>query len=199
MAVTLQGRFVTLRPLSLTDVNEMRELLAGPRDTFQWTLVPHPHEVEAYLASALRSGMVAFATCAPGGEMLGSTRFFDLQKWEWPAGRDPRPGHDGFDACEIGYTWLAAHAQRTPVNTEAKLLMLRHAFETWGCYRVTLKTDERNQRSRRAIERLGARLDGILRAHQAASDGTPRNSAYYTILAGEWPSVRARLEERLAH
>jgi RimJ/RimL family protein N-acetyltransferase len=121
----------------------------------------------------------------------------DLQRWEWPMGKDPRPGEDVFDAAEIGYTWLAESAQRTRINTEAKLLLLRHAFETWRCFRVTLKTDERNQRSRRAIERLGARLDGILRAFQPAADGKPRNTAYFTILAAEWPQVRAGLEARL--
>jgi len=101
------------------------------------------------------------------------------------------------DAAEIGYTWIAPAWQRTAVNTEAKLLMLRHAFETWRCFRVTLKTDERNTRSRRAIERLGAHFDGILRAFQPAVDGKPRNTAYYTILASEWPSVEAALRKKL--
>src|SRR5207249_11767982 len=117
----------------------------------------------------------------------GSTRFFDFQRWS-----------SGIDAVEIGHTWLSAQAQRTAVNTEAKLLMLRHAFETWRCVRVTLKTDERNERSRRAIERLGAHLDGVLRAYQQGADGAPRNTAYYTILAGEWPEVKSGLLGLLA-
>jgi len=102
------------------------------------------------------------------------------------------------DACEIGYTWLAPRAQRTLVNTEAKLLLLRHAFETWKCFRVTIKTDERNQRSRRAIERLGAKLDGLMRSFQPAADGKPRTTAYYTVLAQEWPQVQTALSGRLA-
>ncbi|HUJ24998.1 MAG TPA: GNAT family protein [Myxococcales bacterium] len=191
--VTLRGRHVLLRPLRLEDAAEMRALVAGPRETFRWTSVPRTDEVDAYIARALSPGMVAFATCAAGsGELLGSTRFFDLQRWDWN-----RPEPHEYDGCEIGYTWLAEKAQRTAANTEAKLLMLAHAFDTWRVLRVTLKTDERNERSRRAIERLGARFDGVLRASMAAVDGRPRNSAYYSILAEEWPAVRARLEERL--
>ena len=99
---------------------------------------------------------------------------------------------------EIGHTWLAAAAQRTALNTEAKLLMLGHAFERWEVLRVTLKTDARNVRSRTAIERLGACFDGILRAAMLAADGGPRDTAYYSILAAEWPEVRRRLEAKLA-
>lgn len=199
--LTLRGRSVLLRPLSPADLAEMRALVAGPRETFRWTHVPQPAEVEEYVARAVAEmdarRAVVFATCLATGELVGSTRLFDLQRWEWPSGRDPRAGEDVLDACEIGYTWLAEKAQRTKVNTEAKLLMLRHAFETWRCLRVTLKTDERNHRSRRAIERLGARLDGVLRAFQPGPDGAPRNSAYYTIIQSEWPSVKAKLEEKL--
>jgi len=195
--VTLAGRFVRLEPLAQKHIEGLRAIARGPRDTFEWTVVPGPDEVEDYLAQASAQKAIAFATCQPGGEVVGSTRFFDLQRWDWPPGKDPRAGQDVLDACEIGYTWLAPHAQRTPTNTEAKLLMLRHAFETWRCLRVTLKTDERNWRSRRAIERLGARLDGILRSFQAAADGTPRNTAYYTILATEWPAVRDGLLGKL--
>ncbi|HYY53070.1 MAG TPA: GNAT family protein [Myxococcales bacterium] len=195
--VTLQGRFVLLRPLSREDVSAVRQLAAGPRATFEWALVPAPDRAAQYVENALaqmeRRVALVFAICLPTGEVIGSTRLFDLQRWEWPEGKDPRPGEDVLDAAEIGYTWLAERVQRTAVNTEAKLLLLRHAFETWRCFRVTLKTDERNARSRRAIERLGAHFDGILRAYQPAVDGKPRNTAYYTILAAEWPSVQARL------
>src|SRR5438067_6284960 len=185
--VTLRGRNVLLRPLSMADAAEMRALVAsGPRETFTWTTVPVPETVESYIATAVsameRGEALAFATCRASGELVVSTRFFDFQRWSGPQ----------LDACEIGHTWLAQSAQRTAVNTEAKLLMLGHAFETWGCVRVTLKTDERNARSRAAIERLGARLDGVLRAHQLGSDGKPRNTAYYTILASEWPSVKEK-------
>jgi RimJ/RimL family protein N-acetyltransferase len=129
---------------------------------------------------------------------VGCTRLFDLQRWEWLPGKDPRPGQDVLDACEIGYTWLAPRAQRTPINTEAKLLLLGHAFEIWKCWRVTIKTDERNDRSRRAIERLGAKADGILRAAHPSADGKPRNTAYYAVIAEEWPQVKAGLLARLA-
>ena len=197
--VTLRGRFVLLEPLALRHLEPMRQLVSGPRETFTWAMVPAPDQVESYVRKA-RAQMeqrqaVVFATCLASGELVGCTRLFDLQRWEWA--QDPRAGEDVLDAAEIGYTWLAEHAQRTPVNTEAKLLMLQHAFETWRCFRVTLKTDERNERSRRAIERLGAHFDGVLRAFQPGADGAPRNTAYYTILAAEWPSVKARLEERL--
>jgi RimJ/RimL family protein N-acetyltransferase len=199
--VTLQGVHVLLRPLSRADVPAMRRLASGPRDTFQWGFVPTPEQVEPYVDAALaqveREAALVFAICAPAGEMVGCTRLFDLQRWDWPAGADPRDGEDVLDAAEIGYTWLGESVQRTAVNTEAKLLLLRHAFETWRCHRVTLKTDERNTRSRRAIERLGAHFDGVLRAFQPAADGKPRNTAYYTILSAEWPDVQRRLLEKL--
>lgn len=102
------------------------------------------------------------------------------------------------DAIEIGWTWLAPSAQRTPVNTEAKHLMLALAFERWKVHRVTLKTDERNARSRANIERIGGKLDGILRAHMPASDGGVRNTAIYSIVASEWPVVAKRLDGFLA-
>jgi RimJ/RimL family protein N-acetyltransferase len=199
--VTLKGSFVVLRPLSLHDVAAARGLAAGPRGTFEWALVPLPERVSQYVESALaqveRKAALVFAICRPSGEMVGCTRLFDLQRWDWPEGADRRAGQDVLDAAEIGYTWLAESVQRTAVNTEAKLLLLRHAFETWRCHRVTLKTDERNTRSRRAIERLGAHFDGVLRAFQPAADGRPRNTAYYTILASEWPEVERKLVQRL--
>ncbi|SRR6266566_9786383 len=199
--LTLKGNSVLLRPLSRADVPAMRALAKGPRGTFEWAFVPTPEQVPQYVEAALaqveRKAALVFAVCTPAGEMVGCTRLFDLQRWEWPAGKDPRPGEDVLDAAEIGYTWLAEAAQRTAINTEAKLLLLRHAFETWRCYRVTLKTDERNARSRRGIERLGARFDGVLRAFQPAGDGKPRNTAYYTILAAEWPEVERRLLGKL--
>ncbi len=200
--ITLQGRFVRLRPLSRDDVPAMQKIVDGPRGTFVWTVVPTPAEVDAYVRKAVeemeRRRALVFATCLASGELVGSTRLFDLQRWDWPPGKDPRAGQDVLDGAEIGYTWLVEKAQRTRVNTEAKLLMLRHAFEGWRCLRVTLKTDERNARSRAAIERIGAHFDGVLRAHQPAADGTPRNTAYYTILASEWPELRQRIEARLA-
>ncbi|HZX96607.1 MAG TPA: GNAT family protein [Myxococcales bacterium] len=200
--LTLRGRVVTLRPLSRADIPAVRELARGPRGTFEWGFVPTPEQAAGYVEQAVaqmeRRKLLAFATCLPSGEQVGCTRLYDLQRWDWPPGKDPRPGQDVLDGAEIGYTWLAEKAQRTAANTEAKLLMLRHAFESWKCLRVTLKTDERNARSRAAIERLGAHFDGILRSFQPGADGRPRNTAYYTILDTEWPTVRSRLESRLS-
>jgi RimJ/RimL family protein N-acetyltransferase len=199
--VTLSGKSVVLRPLSRNDVPAMRALAAGPRGTFEWAFVPTPDQVPQYVDGALaqmeRKSALVFAICTPSGGLAGCTRLFDLQRWEWLPGKDQRQGQDVLDAAEIGYTWLAESVQRTSVNTEAKLLLLRHAFQTWRCYRVTLKTDERNTRSRRAIERLGAHFDGVLRAFQPAADGKPRNTAYYTILDREWPDIERRLQQKL--
>jgi RimJ/RimL family protein N-acetyltransferase len=102
------------------------------------------------------------------------------------------------DVVDIGYTWLAGPAQRTHVNTEAKLLMMTHAFEIWEVHRVALQTDVRNTRSRAAIERIGGQLDGIMRADRPGSDDTVRTSARFSIVAAEWPAVKARLTARLA-
>lgn len=199
--VTLRGEHVLLEPLAPRHVEALRAIAAGPRESFTWAMVPTPETLDAYVAQALaqveRRQALVFAICLPSGEPVGCTRLFDLQRWTWPPGADPRPGQDVLDAAEIGYTWLSPAAQRTRVNTEAKLLLLRHAFESWKCLRVTLKTDERNQRSRRAIERLGAHFDGVLRGFQPAADGAPRNTAYYTILDREWPQVRQRLAAML--
>jgi RimJ/RimL family protein N-acetyltransferase len=120
--------------------------------------------------------------------VVGSTRFGNIERWS----------SDAIDAVEIGWTWLAASAQRTAVNTEAKILMLDHAFGVWRVKRVTLKTDARNARSRAAIARIGGKLDGILRAHMPAADGGVRDSAVFSILAAEWPAHRARLLDTAA-
>ena len=121
--------------------------------------------------------------------MVGTTRFLDLDYWT----DSPIP-----NTVEIGSTWLAASVQGTHVNPEIKLLMLGYAFETWDVYRVTFKTDARNEQSRRAIARLGATFEGVRRAHKLASDGTVRDSAYFSIVRDEWPGVRQALVERLA-
>jgi len=119
----------------------------------------------------------------------------------WNDGRGrriiPQYGQRDIDACEIGHTWLAASAVRTPANTEAKLLLLTHAFETWRVLRVCLHTDVRNERSRAAIERIGGKFEGILRAHRMAADYTPRDSARFSIVAPEWPDVKQKLRSRL--
>ena len=114
------------------------------------------------------------------GDVVGSTRFLDIRLF------------DG--SVEIGWTWYAAEAQRTAVNTECKYLLMTHAFETWGCNRVQLKTDELNERSRRAIERIGGRFEGILRKYQRYWHGRVRNTAMYAILDEDWPGVKENLE-----
>jgi N-acetyltransferase len=198
--IVLQGRFVRLEPLAGKHLEGLRRLVIGfPHAKYPYAHVPKPDALDDYVETALRQpDAIPFATCRPDGEVIGCTRFFDVARWAWPKGLDPRPRHTGYDSCEIGYTWLAPEVQRTRVNTEAKLLMLAHAFDVWGCHRVQLKTDERNDRSRTAILRLGAKFEGILRAMQPAADGIPRNTAYFSILASEWPQVRSKLETGLA-
>jgi RimJ/RimL family protein N-acetyltransferase len=121
--------------------------------------------------------------------VVGSTRFWNLEYWAWPD-RKPAP-----DTCEIGHTWLSPGTIRTGANTEMKRLMLTHAFEVWQVRSVCLHTHAQNQRSRDAMERFGARFEGILRSHRLAPDLTPRDSARYSVTAADWPSVRLRLDE----
>jgi N-acetyltransferase len=194
----LTGDFVRLEPFAPRHLHPLWEAAAGHAGRFALTQVPKTvEEMKAYLeegmAAAAEGAMVPFATVRLADErVVGSTRFCNLERWRWPYGRPARAAAAP-DAVEIGWTWLTPTAQRTAVNTEAKRLMLAYAFETWGVERVTLKTDERNAQSRAGIERLGARLDGLLRAHLPAADGGVRTSAVYSILAAEWPAVRARL------
>jgi len=198
----LDGRFVRLEPMSSAHVEALVAAAAESRATYGLTNVPDGvAAMAAYVATALddvaRGVAVPFVTFDKRRErVVGSTRFGRIERWSWPGTPVP-PLPRGPDAVEIGWTWLAAGAQRTHVNTEAKLLMLTHAFEVWGVRRVTLMTDARNARSRANIERVGARLDGILRAHQPAWDGTIRDSAAYSMLPDEWPAARERLRARL--
>jgi RimJ/RimL family protein N-acetyltransferase len=122
--------------------------------------------------------------------VIGSTRFHQLDYWAWP---DREPGPAAPDAAEIGYTWLGPGAIRTGANTEMKRLMLTYAFETWQVKSVCLHTDARNERSRAAMERIGARFDAVLPAHRLAADLTPRDSARYSITADGWPAVKEHL------
>ena len=140
-------------------------------------------------AKALPFTTIARAT----GNIVGSTRFGNIEFWNWPAGNPHQRGERLPDVVEIGWTWLSPEAQRTGINTEAKLLMLTHAFESWKVHRVSFRTDSRNERSRAAIERLGARFDGVVRADSIAYDGAIRDSAVYSILDSEWPQVKDRL------
>jgi RimJ/RimL family protein N-acetyltransferase len=201
--VTLEGRFVRLEPLTVGHAQGLLAAAAGPRDTYGFTLVPKDEaETRAYIEHALGEQearrAIPFATLDRAtGRVVGSTRLFNIEYWPWPPGNPNQRGVERPDVAEIGWTWLTAAAQRTPINTEAKLLMLAHAFDEWRVHRVSLMTDARNQRSRNAILRLGARFDGVLRAARPASDGTIRDTAAFSILDSEWPAVRTRLSTRL--
>jgi RimJ/RimL family protein N-acetyltransferase len=198
---SLRGRHVWLEPLALDHVEGLLAAAAADPALYAMTVVPQSREgMIDYVKTALawREAGTAFPFAvlrADSGEVIGSTRFYQLERWAWPEGH-PLHGRTTPDACEIGYTWYAASAVRTAVNTEAKRLLLAHAFEQWQVLRVCLHTDVRNERSRRAMERMGARLEGILRAHKIASDLTPRDSARYSIVAAEWPVVKAHLEQK---
>jgi len=198
----LRGKHVRLEPIELRHAEGLAAASAGDASIYQWSPVPQGRtEATAYIQTALdwnKAGTAAtFATVrVADGEVIGSTRFFNLERWAWPAGH-PQHGRLTPDACEIGYTWLAKSATRTPANTEAKLLMLMYAFETWNVCRVCLHTDVRNLRSRAAIERIGGKLEGILRAHRMAADFIPRDSARYSIIAAEWPVVKQRLMQMM--
>jgi RimJ/RimL family protein N-acetyltransferase len=195
--LVLPGKHVRLEPLEHRHAEGLAAASAGADPhLYRWSFVPVGAEaVRAYIETAQRSrdegNAFPFAIVRADGRPIGSTRFFDVERWPWPAGYDNagRP----FDACEIGYTWLAPDAVRTAANTEAKLLLLTHAFETWNLWRIVFHTDERNERSRNALTRIGARFEGISRAYRVATDVTPRNSARFSILASEWPDLKHRL------
>ncbi|MGP0018655.1 MAG: GNAT family N-acetyltransferase [Candidatus Sulfotelmatobacter sp.] len=199
----LQGRHVRLEPLEHRHVDGLVAASADDASLdatslYRWSPVPRGKaEAASYVETALTwkdaGSAVPFAIVrVPDGLVLGSTRFWNLERWAWPQGH-PSHGRGVPDACEIGYTWLAPSAIRTGANTESKLLMLRHAFEVWQVSRVCFHTDARNQRSRAALERIGGQYEGILRAHRMAADFIPRDSVRYSIVAAEWPVVKQRL------
>jgi len=204
---TLEGTHVRLEPLTEGHVPALVEAAAEDRSHFQWTYTPDGLEqmtdyVRDALAKVASGTHVAFATIHKGAEpdetdlVVGATRFCEISYWQWPPGAiHQRRGVP--DVVDIGFTWLAASAQRTAVNTEAKLLMMTHAFEVWRVHRVALQTDMRNKRSWAAIERIGGQLDGIMRADRPGSDDTVRTSARFSIVAAEWPGVKARLSAAL--
>jgi len=201
--VVLEGRHVRLEPLALHHVRALSVAASGPRATYALTTVPgdEPSALD-YIELALRDQeagrSLPFATIAKAtGRVVGSTRFLNIEFWAWPPGNANQRGEDAPDVAEIGATWLAADAQRTLINTEAKCLMLTHAFEEWRVHRVSLMTDARNERSRRAILRIGAQFDGVIRATRPASDGLIRDTAAFSILESEWPTVKRQLQSRL--
>jgi N-acetyltransferase len=194
----LQGRHIRLEPLERRHVDGLVAAAAADPSLYRWSPVPQGKvEAESYVATALAwrdaGSAVPFAIVrADDAAVIGSTRFFNLERWSWPQGH-PLHGRGVPDVCEIGYTWLTRSAIRTAANTEAKLLMLTHAFEKWEVLRVCFHTDARNQGSRAALERIGAQFEGILRAHRMAADYIPRDSVRYSIVAAEWPAVKQRL------
>ncbi len=188
--LTLEGRAVRLEPLGGAHLEGLCEI-GLDEALWRWTLghVRTREEMRAYLEVALNGRTegttLPFAILAqPSGQVVGSTRFGNID-------RENR-------RVEIGWTWIGRRWQRTAVNTEIKYLMLRHAFETLGCVRVEFKTDTLNQTSRRAILRLGAKEEGILRRHMITDGGRIRDTVYYSIIDGEWAEVKARLEAKLA-
>lgn len=189
-SVVLEGAHVRLEPLTLGHLDALTEVGLDP-DIWRWTLARllTPEDMRRYVETALeeeRSGIaIPFATVErTSGRVVGSTRFHGIER--------------AHRRVEIGWTWIARPWQRTAVNTEAKYLMLRHAFEVWGCLRVELKTNAKNDRSRRAILRIGATEEGTLRKHQINADGTSRDSVYFSIIDDEWPATKSRLEAMLA-
>jgi RimJ/RimL family protein N-acetyltransferase len=198
----LSGKYVRLEPLDHRHVDGLVAASAGDASLYQWSPVPRSQaEAVKYVDTAMAwrdaQTAVPFATVRiDDGTVIGSTRFWNLERWSWPPGH-ARQGRHEPDACEIGYTWLSHAAVRTAANTEAKLLMLAHAFETWQVLRVCFHTDARNQRSRAALERIGGKFEGILRSHRIAADYTARDSVRYSIVASEWPSVKERLSHLL--
>jgi len=189
--IVLTGMHVVLRPLAL---EHARDLVAAGEVDATWLYMPRPalrsvEDAESMIRQALvefEAGReVAFAiTGKATGKAVGSTRFLDIQK--------------SHRAIEIGWTWIGAAWQRTALNTESKLLLLTHAFEDLGANRVALKTDARNLRSQRAIERIGGVREGVLRRHRVCWDGSVRDTVYYGIIDVEWPRVKAHLLGMLA-
>jgi RimJ/RimL family protein N-acetyltransferase len=188
--VTLQGKYVRLEPLSEAHVPALAEIGVGQPfwnfmvygkmesvdDMLRW--------VKDLLARAEKGTDLPFAVIhLPSGRVAGATRYLNIT-----------PEHNGL---EVGGTWYGLEFQRTVVNTECKYLLIKHAFEDLGCIRVQLKTDSRNVRSQKAIERIGAVKEGVLRNHMILPDGYIRDSVFYSIIDSEWPQVKTRLEKML--
>jgi N-acetyltransferase len=201
-ALTLNGKHLRLEPLTHAHADGLIAASSGDPELYAWSAVPVGRDaVVRYIdtALALREAGTALAFVhvrIADNTVFGSTRFFDMERWPWPNGH-ARHGRRDPDVCEIGYTWLTPSAIRTAANTEAKLLMLSHAFEVWDVLRVCLHTDSRNKRSQAAIERIGGRFEGVLRAHRMAADFVPRDSYRYSIIAAEWPTAKQKLIDRL--
>jgi RimJ/RimL family protein N-acetyltransferase len=188
--IVLRGEHVELAPLKAADVPGLLEAASDP-EIWKYLPIAQPKtlaDMQAWFESAVsdteKGISVAFATKdLRTGDIVGSTRYLDIRK------RDR--------GVEIGWTWLARKAWRTPINTECKYLLLRHAFDDLGALRVQLKTDDRNARSKAAIQRIGAKPEGVLRCDRVLWDGFVRDSAYFSVVHYEWPAVKAELEQKL--
>ena len=188
--ITLKGQLVTLRPLAVTDADEMTAAASDGKLWELWyTSVPKPEETKAFIDTAIKetqAGLAnAFAVVSnQTGKVVGTTRFLNLA----PADR----------RLEIGYTFYAQSVQRTGINTETKYLLLKHVFETLHCNAVEFRTHWHNQASRNAIARLGAKQDGVLRNHRVMPNGTLRDTVVFSIIKNEWSSVKTHLEFLMA-
>ncbi|MEU3463655.1 GNAT family protein [Streptomyces sp. NPDC006733] len=194
----LDGARVRLEPLDHHHAQDLMAAAEENRTSYGFTWVPTAAGVEAYIDAQharVATGMLAAYAQVDraSGRAVGATGFWEPRPW---------PTGDGLCAIEVGFTWLAASAQGTGINTEAKYLLFRHAFETWGTARVDLKTDARNSKCRAAIAGVGASFEGVLRnwspSWAPGEDGLLRDSAMFSITAAEWPDCRVRLEQRLA-
>jgi RimJ/RimL family protein N-acetyltransferase len=196
-APVLEGRLVRLEPLGHRHAPDLADSAEEDRESYGFTWVPRRGEMSGYIDAQL--GRQATGRLAPfaqldlaTGRAIGATAYWDPRFW---------PDEEHLSAIEIGFTWLAGTAQGTGINAEAKLLLLRHAFETWRVDRVDLKTDARNARSRAAIEALGATFEGVLRnwsrSWASGEEDRLRDSAMYSFVAAEWPDRRAALEARV--
>ena len=186
--VTLQGHHVRLEPLHADHAPALAEATAdGDLSQLWYTAIPAPDQVAAEISRRLgllaAGSMLPWAVLDASGQAVGMTSYMNIDNHH--------------QRVEIGSTWYARRVQRTPLNTEAKRLLLGHAFETLQCIAVEFRTHRFNTQSRRAIERLGAQFDGMLRNHQHASNGTLRDTAVYSITADEWPTVRGHLDFQL--
>lgn len=201
-ANVLTGQYIRLEPLELIHAAGLAGAAAEDISLYRWSPVPQGiKEAEEYIQTALAwraaDSALAFAIIRIEDDaVIGSTRFFNIERWLWAEGQTRR-NRIFPDACEIGYTWLAQSAVRTAANTEAKWLLLQMAFEKWQVFRVCFHADVRNERSCAAIERIGGKSEGILRAHRLAVDQIPRDSARFSILLSEWPEIKRKLEKLL--
>jgi RimJ/RimL family protein N-acetyltransferase len=194
----LEGDLVRLEHLGPQHIEDLTAAAMEDRDTYGWTWVPDHDEGAAYVQAQLErvatGSMVAWAQVRRSdGRAVGGTAYWYPRPW---------PDGTGLAAVEVGFTWLAASAQRSGINTEAKFLLFRHAFEEWRVARLDLKTDARNERSRRAIEGVGARFEGVLRnwsdSRVRGEEGRLRDSAIFSVTDAEWPEVARHLRAKLA-